>query len=48
MCVCAVGKMVISPLELGTENQNFLENINSTAKFQLVDLILAMTAYFPV
>jgi len=31
-------------LEIGTKNQNFLENLKSTAQFRLIDLFLAMTS----
>ena len=36
------------PLEIGTKNQNFLENMNSAAQFRLFNLIRAMTVYLPV
>jgi len=32
-------------LEIGTKNQNFLENLTSAAQFRLIDLFLAMTVY---
>ena len=35
-------------LEIGTKNQNFLENLTSAAPFPLIDLFLAMTVYQPV
>jgi len=35
-------------LEIGSKNQNFLENMQSAAQFRLIDLILAMTVYLPV
>ena len=39
-------KTVICPsLEIGTKNQNLLENLTSAAQFWLVDLFLAMTVY---
>jgi len=34
-----------SQLEIGTENQNFLENVTSAAQFRLTDLFIAMTVY---
>jgi len=42
-------KMGICPsLEIGTKNQNFLENLTSGAQFWLISLILAMTVYLAV
>jgi len=35
-------------LEIGTKNQNFLENVTSAAQLRLIDLNLAMTIYVPV
>ena len=35
-------------LEIGTKNQNFLENMTSGAQFHLIDLILATILYLPV
>jgi len=35
-------------LRIGTKNQNFLENLTSAAQFQLIDIFLAMTVYYPV
>jgi len=41
-------KAVICPsLEIGTKNQNLLENLTSAAQFRLVDLFLVMTVYQP-
>jgi len=34
-----------SQLEIGTKNQNFLENVTSAAQFRLIDLFIAMTVY---
>jgi len=36
------------PLEIGTKNQIFLENLKLAAKFRLNHLIFAMTVYLPV
>jgi len=36
------------PLEIGTKNQNFLDNLTSAAQFRLIDLFLAMTRYLPL
>ena len=36
------------PLEIGTKNQNLLENVTSAAPFRLIDLFLTMTVYQPV
>jgi len=38
----------LPPLETGTKNQNFQENMNPTAQFRLIVFILAMTVYLPV
>ena len=35
-------------LEIGSKNRNFLENMKSAAQFRLIDVIVAMTVYFPV
>ena len=35
-------------LEIGTKNQNFLENVMSAAPFRLIDLFVAMIVYQPV
>jgi len=37
-----------APLEIGTKNHKFLENMKLVAKFRLIHLIVAMTVYFPV
>ena len=41
------GKTGICPsqLEIGTKNQNFLENLTSAVQFRLIDLFIAMTVY---
>jgi len=36
---------IFSFLEIGTKNQNFLENLTSAAQFRLIDIFLAMTVY---
>ena len=37
-----------SQLEIGTKNQNFLENLTSAAQLRLIDLFIALTVYFPI
>jgi len=41
------GKTGICPsqLEIGTKNQNVLENLTSAAQFRLIYLFIAMTVY---
>ena len=39
---------ICPPLEIGTKNQNFIENLTSATQLGLIDLIIAMTVYFPV
>jgi len=34
------------PLEIGSENQKMLQNLKSSSRFRLIDLILAITLYF--
>ena len=41
-------KSGISPLEIGTKNQKFLENLKSAAEFRLIHLILAMPVYLKI
>ena len=43
-------KRVFAPptLEIGTKNQKMLENLKSTSRFRLIDLLLATTQYLPV
>jgi len=36
------------PLEIGTNNQNFIENLTSAAQFRLIELIIAKTVYLLV
>jgi len=36
------------PLETGTKNQNFLENLTSAGQFWLIYLFFAMTVYLPL
>ena len=38
----------LTPLEIETENENFLEKMKSAAQFQSVDLILPVAVYLPV
>jgi len=35
-------------LEIGTKNQNFLENLKLATKFRLIHLIVSMTVYLTV
>jgi len=42
------GKTGISPLEIGTKDQNFLETMKVAVQSRLIDLVLAMTVYLPV
>jgi len=48
MAVRRGGKTGISPLEIGTKNQKFLENLKLAPKFWSIHLILVMTVYLPV
>jgi len=41
-------KWAFAPLEIGTKNQKFLENLKLAVKFRSIHLIVAMTVYFPV
>jgi len=41
-------KRACPPLEIGTKNQIFLENLNLATTFQLINLIVAMAVYLPV
>jgi len=41
-------KRAFSPLEIGTKNQKFLENLKLAAKFRLIHIIVAITVYLPV
>ena len=43
----AGGERAFAPLEIGTKNQNFIENLTSAAQFRLIDLIISMTVYLP-
>ena len=36
------------PLEIGTKNQNCIENLTSAAQFLLIDLSISMTVYLPL
>jgi len=43
------GKTGICPtLEIGTKNQDFVENLKLAAKFRLIHLLVAITVYLPV
>ena len=42
------GQNGFPPSEIGTKNQKVLENLRSASRFQLLDLILAITLYLPV
>jgi len=37
---------ICTPLEIGTNNQNFPENLTSADQFRLTDLFLRMTLHF--
>jgi len=41
-------KRAFAPVETGTKNQAFLENLKLAVKFLLIYLTVAMTVYFPV
>jgi len=41
------GETGISPLEIETKHQDFLENMKLVAQFQSIDYIFAMPLYFP-
>jgi len=41
-------KRAFSPLEIGTKNQKFLENLKLAPKFRLIYLIVVMPVYLPV
>jgi len=47
MGVRSGGKGHFTSMEIGTKNQNFVENLTSAAQFRIIDLFLAVTVYLP-